>query len=244
MVTRALEESFAPYAPARAVLAVIERGRQRGLPDPLTPDTLATVGVQSTMTQPTHRALRFLQLIDEQGKHLEALERLRKANTAEYQETLGEIIRAAYIKVFEIVNPAEDGDIAIADAFRRFEPANQREKMIRLFRGLCEAAGLMQPTTGTRHPSQSAARQPRSPGSRRTNPIQRTPATRGRDSSREGMQDNADFRLIFALIQQMPQDRRWTADKRQRWLKAMESAVDLLVSLVPDEALPAPPQDR
>ncbi|MBA2275802.1 MAG: DUF5343 domain-containing protein [Chloroflexi bacterium] len=89
------------------------------------------------------QALRFLGLVDEGGNRLEGFEQLRRANTDEYPGVLAEVVRAAYLPVFTIVDPATDSDTAIADAFRGYEPAAQREKMISIFRGLCVRAGLI-----------------------------------------------------------------------------------------------------
>ena len=112
------EQTFAPYAPAKAVLGVVERFRDRGLPEPLTTGALEQVGVPASMAPRTMQALRFLGLVDEGGNRLEGFEQLRRAKTDEYPGVLAEMVRAAYLPVFTIVDPATDSDTAIADAFR------------------------------------------------------------------------------------------------------------------------------
>jgi hypothetical protein len=160
-----MAEDFAPYAPTGAVVKTITQFRDRGLPVPLSPKSLETIGVAGTMAPRTLQALRFLNLLDDEDNPTELFQRLKRASTDEYQDQLAEVVRGGYIRVFSIVNPAEDGDIAIADAFRAFEPSKQREKMISLFRGLCAEAGIMeqarQRSTGRRARPESTAQKPR-----------------------------------------------------------------------------------
>ena len=151
-----MDPDFAPYAPTRAAVETITRFRDRGLPAPLTPQVLETIGVAQTMAPRTLQALRFLGLLDDDDNPTELFQRIKRASTDEYKGQLAEVIRSAYIRVFSIVDPAADGDIAIADAFRAFEPSKQRVKMISLFRGLCTEAGIIEQTR-----QRSTTRRPR-----------------------------------------------------------------------------------
>jgi Family of unknown function (DUF5343) len=155
------EDKFAPYAPAKAVLAVIERFRDRGLPDPLTTSSLEQIGIQASNAPRTLQALRFLGLVDEGGNRLPAFEGLRTAKTTEYPDQLAEILRAAYLPIFTITDPAEDTDVQISDAFRGFQPSSQREKMVSLFMALCRAAGIV-----TKAPTRTAGVVRREPSRR------------------------------------------------------------------------------
>lgn len=235
--TPATDEDYAPYAPYKAVHDVIVRYRERGLPDPLTPGVLESVGVATGMTARTLRALRFLGLIDEAGARQSPFDRLKQATTAEYPEQLAEVIRAAYLPVFTIVNPAEDSDTAIADAFRRFEPSAQRGKMIALFRSLCEEAQII---------TQSVPRSRRAP--RRAAPDSASQRPRPQAQKRadapvppDHKDDEAaspDYRLISAVIQQLPRSGKWTRERRDRWLLTLTSAVDLLFEVTDDHGDP------
>jgi hypothetical protein len=44
--------------------------------------------------------------------------------------------------------------------------------------------------------------------------------------------EGLDLRLISVLVQQLPQSGKWTADKRQRWLTALERNLDLMIEVV------------
>lgn len=229
------ETTFAPYAPAKAVLTVIERLRDRGLPDPLTSAALEHVGIQPSMAPRTLQALRFLGLLDEGGNRLESFEQLRKAKTDEYPAMLAGMVRAAYLPVFTIVDPATDSDTAIADAFRGYEPAAQREKMISLFRGLGIRAELIpagnRANGGAPKKPVGVAPHPKSkpPASRKSQERQPTPGGIDRRATDEGV--GVDIRLITAIIQQLPKERRWSTGRRDRWLTAITSAVDLLIEV-------------
>jgi len=160
-----MADNFAPYASTRAVMAVLDRFRERGLPDPLTVANLEQIGIQASNAPRTLQALRFLGLVDDGGNRTSAFDGLRQAKTDEYPAQLAEIVRAAYLPIFTIVDPATDTDIAISDAFRGYEPSSTREKMVSLFMGLCRAAGIV-----TDKPSRRPSTASRRPASRRTTP--------------------------------------------------------------------------
>lgn len=236
------EQNFAPYAPAKAVLGMIQKYRDRGLPDPLTSGVLEQVGVPISMAPRTLQALRFLGLIDEGGNRLPSFDNLQRAKTDEYPGQLAEIVRAAYLPVFTIVDPAVDSDTAIADAFRGYEPRAQRDKMIALFRGLCMEASIM----GQRPRAAGGAPKRQVGGalsirSRASTP-KRAEGRRVDQDEPRGDDGAIDSRVLTALIQQLPKDRRWTTVRRERWFAMFESAVDFVVEV--DDAPAAPREAR
>ena len=136
------DRPIAPYAPLGNVLTVIRRLRERGVPVPVTKDALTVLGIPEGNAPRTLQALKLLGLVAEDGGLSPQAERLRRASTEEYPETLAEIIREAYAPVFAVVDPATDTEVRVSDAFRQFDPATQRGRMVTLFLGLCAEAGI------------------------------------------------------------------------------------------------------
>lgn len=183
----ATDRPTGPYAPIKNVLDVVHRLRDRGVPVPLTADSLTTIGVPDGNAPRTFQALRFLDLVDGKGQLSEPAERLRRASTDEYPALFAEIIRAAYVPVFQLVDPAQDDEIKVADAFRQYDPAGQRDKMVTLFMGLCEEAGIV---------PLSDKRAQRPPQARRERP---RPAKRDAPAPPPAGQWSASSMLLFGV---------------------------------------------
>lgn len=140
----------APYAPKDSVLEVIHAWRDRPVPTPLTADVVEKIGVRASLVPRTIQAFRLLDLIDKSGNPTPAMQDLRKAGSDEYRTRLAEIIRAAYAEVFTYRDPTTDSPDKIEDAFRSFEPVGMRPRMVRLFLGLCEEAGIIEAAPSSR----------------------------------------------------------------------------------------------
>lgn len=136
------QDKSAPYAPAKALLSIIERYRSRGLPQPVNAEALARIGVTESLIPRTLQALQVLDLVDEVGTPTETLEGIRLAPEAEFKKRLEAWLKGAYADVFAIVDPATDDETRIRDAFRTYHPVGQQPRMVTLFSGLCAAAGL------------------------------------------------------------------------------------------------------
>ena len=242
-VIQELPDAFAPYAALSNVMSVITRKRERGLQSPLDAKALATISVPPGNASRTLQALRFLDLINDDGSSTECFERLCRAGDTggQYSELLGQIIRDAYQRVFAIVDPARDSEIAIGDAFRQFEPQGQRPRMIAFFLGMCEQAGITERKVRTRkretrRPTKTTSQQLTKPQAIQT---QKMPLDSGSELqpkiAHPPQSEEVKYRLIFAVIQQLPPQRKWTATRRQKWLHAVEAAVDLVVDVVDEE---------
>lgn len=180
----ASERPIAPYAPAANVVTVIHRLRQRGIPLPVTRESLTILGIPDGNAPRTLQALKLLGIVEEDGQISPSAERLRRASEDEYPEALAQILREAYAPIFEVTDPATDTELRISDAFRQYDPTTQRGRMVTLFMALCAEAGI---TSGPRQrPNprpRSSAPQPRR---RQTEPQTMQPAN-DRASSASGL---------------------------------------------------------
>jgi hypothetical protein len=229
----------APYAPIGCVLTVIKRFRERGLPDPLTLKEITRVGVSEGNASRTLQALRFLNLVDEEGHRTQTFDRLGRVPTNEYVNVLGVIIKEAYSNVFAIIDPAEATDIEINDAFRYYQPQAQRGRMVSLFRSLCQEAELI--TGGppkTRKRARVAVDSKPTVKSRSAilrNPQVETLQTLKTTGTLNGEATEPECVLLQGLLQQLPSSKKWTREKRDRWLQAFTANIDLLIDVEPED---------
>ena len=160
-----VRDGHAPYTSATAVLQVIEGFRHRSPATPVTIEVLELLGVGAAIAPRTLQALKLLDLLNEEGNPTDALRGLREASPEELPDRLAAVVRAAYAEVFAYNDPATDPPERIIEAFRMYTPASLRPRMVRLFYGLCHAAGIIAdvPTVG------NAARTPLAASARRRN---------------------------------------------------------------------------
>jgi Family of unknown function (DUF5343) len=88
----------APYAPASAVIELIRRHRNRGLPTPVNADVLARASISGSLIPRTLQALQTLDLIDDNGTLTAVLEGIRLAPEAEYRQRVADWLRATYAR--------------------------------------------------------------------------------------------------------------------------------------------------
>lgn len=230
---RNFSDDYMPYAPAGPVIALIKRYRDRGLHEVLDLKNLESLSIAPGNAARVQRALEFLGLIDGAAKRTPLFDRLGKATTDEYVGVLAEVVRAAYAPIFAIVNPGLDTDIAVNDAFRPYRPTAQRGRMISFFLGMCQEAGITAGGPVERRPR--ARREPavRAEASR---PV-RAPSTSREPTPTDDIPtpangtDTPDYRLVAAVVQQLPRDGKWSQQRRDKWIEALTATVDLLVEI-------------
>jgi len=234
----------APYGPSQNILAVIGRLRDHGVPDPLTTSNLGQLSIPEGNIGRTLAGLSFLGLIGSDGRHTDTMRRLAEVPTDEYERALAEIIRGAYAGIFSILKPEMASDTQILDAFRGYQPAKQRLRMVMLFKGLCREAGLMPAeratgrATAVRSSNQRSGSQPvrrrAAPEVAPASPIVpagNAPPPEDRRDPLPAFEEPwiARFRPVF---DELPSSRKWTAAKRQRWVNALEAYLDLYVETI------------
>lgn len=220
----------APYAPPATVLSVIDRYRSHGLQTPFTKDVLNRAGVTESLVPRTLQALRLLDLIDGEANPTTQLEGLGRAGHDELQGLLADVVRAAYADVFRFANPAQDSYERVADAFRGYRPRGQHARMITLFLGLCEAAGIVE-----KAPEKSRTRSTSEPGQAQTR--RPSPARKAAGSSAPKRAGGLHPALMGLLESLPPTGERWTKDERDRFLETFETVLDFAVPLREEEEI-------
>jgi hypothetical protein len=135
-------EGAAPYAPTANVVRAIDHYREKA-PAVMSKELLMKLGYPDAYANRTLRALRMLDLITDDGTPTDAFKELQRTSDEEFPPRLEQVIRTAYGEVFEVIDPASAADGAIDTAFRFYTPQAQRDKMVALFMGLCDAAGML-----------------------------------------------------------------------------------------------------
>lgn len=135
-------EVSAPYAPKAAIIGLLEKNRNTGLPDVIDKETLSRLGISDSLLDRAFQTLLVLDLIDEDGAQTEALRGLRAAPESEYQTRLAEWLNHAYRDIIQIADPSEGNEISVRDAFRTYSPQSQIDRMVSLFTGLYALAGI------------------------------------------------------------------------------------------------------
>lgn len=232
------QEGPVPYAPPSAILDLVRRHRDKGLPSPVDADVLARAGVPDSLVPRTLQALKILELLNADGTPSDALERMRLAPEAEYQERMAEWLKAAYADALTYVNPAVDGEVAIRDAFRKYTPVGQQSRMVTLFMGLFTAAGVMPERSRAlvvvkNGGSSKAAPRPASRPPRIDRKNQRdTALPHGGTTSLSGMPP-----ALAGLLADLPADGEgWTAAKRDKFMTTLAVIVDYCFPVIEEPA--------
>lgn len=238
----------APYTAPTAVTGLIDAYRERGLQTPFTTDVLIKAGVSETLAPRTLQSIKLLGLVSEDGEPTQQFVDLRKAGEAEFQARLQEILRDAYAEVFSFVDPALDSPARVRDAFRSYTPVGQQERMVTLFLGLCEYAGLTPPNPERQSKALGGAASRKSTPRARASRESRTKDEQGAQPRRYDLAGlglpgsiAGGHPLIQGLLRELPPvGASWPKPKMQAWLEAQRAVFNLLYKVGDDgqEQLP------
>jgi Family of unknown function (DUF5343) len=242
------QEPRAPYAPTGAVIAAIHHFRDKGFPAVIDAELLSRIGIKESLASWVINALRFLDLVTEEGKHAAQFDTLRKASDTEYPNVLAGILRNAYHLIFEIIpDPSKSTREAIDTAFKGYQPHAQRMRMVALFLGLCLEAQMIpdsfdiKPTTSKTRINGAKRERNSKPNSTVNTTASVLPANHSRTADPStgvslSSGENTHYDLVMAFIRRLPQNRKWTKQERDRWLHALSASIDLEIEVLGDES--------
>ena len=221
----------APYTAGAAVINVIRRYRDKGLTTPINGDVLVRAGVSETLVSRTMPALVTLELIDEQGQPTETFQKIRTVPEAEYKATLAEWLRSVYADIFSFVDPANDEQVRVRDAFRSYVPHGQQDRMVALFLALCAEAGIAAETKKS-EPRTSARKQPSAPRAASRTQRERAGAPTDRKNDPGLFKDGSLPPALVGIIQSIPPvDQGWTKSTRDKFLMTFGTVLDFVVPI-------------
>ena len=216
-----LPRDFAPYAPTKNVMGVIERFRTMELPDAVSAPALRSAGVPEGNYSRVLQALEFLDLIDEDGQPNDRFRRLTNAPEPEFAGALFDVVTNGYQDVMPFVDPAQDDPGKVRGQFQRFTPKSQTGQMTSLFLGLCAAAGVAVKKPAPRASGNDARERPQEARRRRPPPAGEAPKEAEATPPPPAPQDVRLHKLVAGMLDELPRldaGEHWTDEQIEEWL--------------------------
>jgi hypothetical protein len=116
----------------------------------------------------TQRALEYIGMIDDLGDPTPIFARYIQASDEDAKAVLASAIQDSYSTILRAVDPATDDRTKVTNAFRMMKPSGQWGRMVTLFLGLCQAAGIPVKDPPSKRPGKDEPGAERSPSRPRT----------------------------------------------------------------------------
>lgn len=235
-----MAEHFAPYAPPENMERLFTRVRSNGWPPRVNVDYLMAVGLSEGNIPRVISALKFLNIINDDGTVTDLGESLHLASEEEWPAVLQDALRTSYADIFRVVNPEAAPRQAVRDAFRPMKPTGQQERMTTLFLGLCVMASMdvqdrptQRPGLGVPKKAKIVTRKPRVERSNGKPLLPALPAAQVTQPTYRLTTPGALHPSLAGILQAVPELE--TADDLERWIESFR-ATFLMVKKVSKEA--------
>jgi hypothetical protein len=216
-------ETAAPYAPASAVLEIVQRHRDKGLPPVVDSAVLERAGISHSLVPRTLQALEALDLIDAGGRPTRTFEGIRLAPESDLKVRLAEWLNTAYADALAFIDPATATESQIRDAFRHYKPVGQQSRMVTLFLGLYAAAGVSADRQRAKRQRSEKAAIPHAPSAGA--PV----AERGRPQRERQLVLGTNLPAhVGGLLTKLPNEGSgWTRQQRDKFMTAFGAVLDV-----------------
>lgn len=232
----------APYVSFRTFLNLLDRLQSGGIPQHMDRHYWGSF-LSGSLGPQVMATLRFLGLIDPNSSEPTAdLERLVAPEAR--KTVLAEILRDRYSAIWDAginLERTTQGHLEAAIGREYKLDGDTRRKATTFFVHAAKFAEIplsSQVTTNSRPRRSSSTSTGRSKSKGRQAPS--LPNEINEPSSRTGKQEsvipsNEPYAILHAWLKQLPSEGRWTAERRDRWLAALQANVDFLVTVENDD---------
>ena len=149
----------APYVSAATLRQFLDHIRNVSIPKKVDAGLLLDYGISKGNVSALLSALKFLALVDSEGKPTAAFQGLQVVGD-EFNSSLRNVVKAAYEDLFTKLDVSRDSRVNIRNYFARNYSTSQSEKATNLFIELCKEAGIpvaAASETATKGPGSKAA---------------------------------------------------------------------------------------
>jgi hypothetical protein len=137
----AKKRRMAPYVAVGALSEFLDRIKSINLPSEITTSALEKIGISKSNALALVSALRFLDLVKDDGTPTDKLRSLQ-ASGDEFKANLESVVRSAYTDLFSLLDPTKDDREHLRNYFARAYSPATADKATSLFLDVCDEAGI------------------------------------------------------------------------------------------------------